>query len=65
MSEAECRSADWQQKGYIDGLYYDAQPRFQQYAKACNVQDAAAERAYLDGWRAGQWEQQVRAGRGN
>jgi len=65
MSGVDCRTADWQQEGYVDALYYGSQPRFEHYAKECNLQDAAAERAYMEGWKAGFWEHQTRASRIN
>lgn len=53
ISEAECRPASWQQRGYNDG-YFGNIPQDIRLAQECQrygIQIAQAE--YLAGWRAG------------
>lgn len=53
VSEAECRPASWQQRGYHDG-YFGNIPQDLRLVQECErygVQVAQAE--YLAGWRAG------------
>ena len=53
VSEAECRPASWQQRGYDDG-YFGHLPQDMRLAQGCQrfgVQ--VAQNEYLAGWRAG------------
>ena len=53
ISEAECRPASWQQRGYDDG-YFGHFPQDIRLAQECGrygIQVAQAD--YLSGWRAG------------
>lgn len=58
ISEAECRPASWQQRGYSDG-YFGHLPQDMRLSQECpryGVEVASAE--YLAGWRAGydEWD---------
>jgi len=58
LSEADCRPASWQQRGYDDG-YFGNLPQDMRLSQECGrfgVQVASAD--YLDGWRAGydEWD---------
>ena len=57
MSEGECRSADWYQLGYRDGIY-GIQRQDEVYAFQCGKASAPApDRArYAQGWQEGWWE---------
>ncbi len=53
VSEAECRPASWQQRGYDDG-YFGHLPQDMRFSQECarfGVQ--VAQNEYLAGWRAG------------
>jgi hypothetical protein len=46
MDEGECRSADWYQLGYRDGL----RPQFYLYEYQCRAWVQASESEYMRGW---------------
>jgi hypothetical protein len=53
LSEADCRPASWQQRGYDDG-YFGNLPQDMRLSQECarfGIQ--VAENDYLAGWRAG------------
>jgi hypothetical protein len=57
MTESECRSTDWYERGRLDARVYAIQPAISQYARQCapyGVQ--AAEARYMEGWRVGYGE---------
>jgi hypothetical protein len=61
LSEAECRPASWQQRGYNDG-YFGNLPQDLRLAQECErfgIQVPSAE--YLAGWRAGydEWDRLI------
>jgi hypothetical protein len=56
MSDNECRSANWYERGMQDGLI-GLQPRLDVYSSQCTrygVQPAAND--YLEGWQSGNFE---------
>lgn len=57
MTESECRTTDWYERGRIDARVYVMQPAADQYARQCaayGVQAPVAE--YMEGWRIGYGE---------
>jgi hypothetical protein len=61
LSEADCRPASWQQRGYDDG-YFGNPPQDMRLAQECahfGVSVPVAE--YLTGWRAGydEWDRLI------
>ena len=62
LSEADCRPASWQQRGYEDG-YFGNPPQDMRLAQECErrygIQVPAEE--YLVGWRAGydEWDRLI------
>jgi len=61
LSEADCRPASWQQRGYDDG-YFGHPPQDMRLVPECarfGIPVAAGE--YLEGWRAGhdEWERLI------
>jgi Protein of unknown function (DUF2799) len=56
MSDNECRTANWYQRGEQDGLI-GLQPRLDMYSSQCarhGVQPAASD--YMQGWQSGNFE---------
>jgi len=56
MSESECRSADWYQKGYSDADPYGQQPQFYRYEHQCKAWVQVPQSDYMRGWQEGYWE---------
>ena len=57
LSEAECRSANWQALGELDGGTYGMRPRIDQYAWQCRAYNVeASEKGYMAGWQYGYGE---------
>lgn len=64
MSERECRTTDWYQRGELDGLVYGMRPRIDQYAYQCEKFGVQPdEKRYLAGWLDGDRERQARMSR--
>lgn len=57
LSESDCRSTDWYQLGYRDGIY-GIQRQDEVYAFECSkVAGPAPDRGrYVQGWQDGLWE---------
>ncbi|MEQ1437956.1 DUF2799 domain-containing protein [Fontimonas sp. SYSU GA230001] len=56
LNESECRSGDWRQIGYTDGLKGRPSSRFAEHQKACGEYGIAAEEI---GWKLGYAEGQA------
>ena len=54
MSDTQCRSADWYEVGYRDGIF-GLQPQDGVYAHQCAGASVDLAR-YAQGWREGKWE---------
>jgi hypothetical protein len=64
MSEPECRTTDWYQRGELDGLVYGMRPMIDQYAYQCEEFGVHPdEKQYLAGWIDGDRERQARMSR--
>ena len=64
MSERECRTTDWYQRGEVDGLVYGMRPMIDQYAYQCEEFGVRPdEKRYLAGWIDGDRERQARMSR--
>lgn len=64
MSESECRSADWYQVGFRDGLA-GTQRMDIAYGEQCSKQGAKPDvLAYAKGWQEGVWEFDARKAHG-
>jgi hypothetical protein len=61
LSEADCRPASWQQRGYDDG-YFGHLPQDLRLAQECQrFGIRVAQEEYLAGWRAGydEWDRLI------
>jgi hypothetical protein len=64
MSERECRTTDWYERGGVDALIYGMRPRIDQYAYQCEKFGVQPdETRYLAGWIDGDRERQARMSR--
>jgi hypothetical protein len=64
MDATQCRSADWYQVGYRDGLF-GIQRLDEAYASQCSPHGAAPDRVvYARGWQEGVWEADARRAHG-
>jgi Protein of unknown function (DUF2799) len=64
MSEQECRTTDWYQRGEVDALVYGMRPGIDQYAYQCEKFGVRPDEArYLAGWTEGDRERQARMSR--
>ena len=53
LSEADCRPANWRQRGYDDG-YFGNNPQIMRMARECGRMGIqVAEADYMEGWRVG------------
>ena len=63
MNEADCRSANWYDLGFRDGLG-GLRPLVDQYQHACAPSKVqVAEKEYDRGWHEGKWEYDSRVHR--
>ena len=61
LSEADCRPASWQQRGYDDG-YFGNPPQNMRLAQECKrLGIEVAESEYLEGWKSGydEWDRLI------
>ena len=64
MDAGECRSADWYQVGYRDGLF-GMQRMDEAYTHQCSQHGASPDRVqYAKGWQEGWWELEARRAHG-
>jgi hypothetical protein len=62
MGAGECRSADWYDLGFRDGIF-GLQTQTTLYESQCGTHGAAIDRArYAEGWQHGYWEFHARKG---
>ena len=56
MDATACRSSNWYELGFRDGLA-GIQPQTDQYDAQCKVHTASIDRGrYMEGWQHGLWE---------
>ncbi len=61
MSEQECRTTSWSERGEQDALTYGLRPRIDQFAYQCRKFGVQPdEKEYLAGWQVGNWERSIR-----
>ena len=61
FTEQQCRSANWYDIGEQDALFHGLRPQIHQIAHQCGkVGVEVPEKAYMDGWNAGNRERAVR-----
>ena len=54
MTQTECRSANWYERGYRDGDLYGLRPQIDQYAHQCGAFGITpVEKEYIAGWTDG------------
>jgi hypothetical protein len=57
MSDTECRSANWYERGEREALIYGMQPQIEQYAHQCAKHGVQpADQDYMAGWVYGNGE---------
>lgn len=65
MAESECRTSDWQTRGWNDALSGN-RPQIELYAEQCSRFGVVPnEKEYMAGWNAGygEWNRRVSRGR--